>query len=226
MRERVIRRQEAFLRVREFGIAHAAVIPANSLATTLLANLNQIITRLEEAGAQQSSGERAEEEATASKSLAREETIEDLMRISRTARAMRQVLPGLEDKFRSPGQLKDQELLALARAYAADALPLKDEFIRRGMPADFIDELNEDIDDFEAAIARQMQAGSSKVSATASIEDLATQGMETLRELDPIMRNIFEGDAARYAAWTSARHIERAPRRRPADTPQAPQPNP
>lgn len=71
-----------------------------------------------------------------------------------------------------------------------------------------------------------MQAGSTKVSATATLDDLAAQGMETLRELNPIMRNLFEGDTARLAAWLSARHIERAPRRRPDETTPAPQPNP
>lgn len=226
MNDRITRQLEAFIRVRELRTTLAQRIPATSLADTLMTRIGQLIAQIENASAQQSSGGRAAQEATASKSLAREELLEDLNRISRTARSMRRTMPGLEEKFRSPGRLGDQELLTLARAYATDALPLKSEFIQRGLPENFLEDLNQDIEAFEEAITRQTQGGSAQVSATATIEDLAAQGMETLRELDPIMRNIFDNDAATLAAWTSARHIERAPRRRRDETPPPPQPTP
>lgn len=213
----IVRKQETYLRVREFGIAFAARIPATSLATTLLARINQIITQMEAATLKQSSGSRAENEATTSKWLARDELIEDLMRISRTARSMRRAIPGLEDKFRSPGKLKDQELLAFARGVAADAVPFKAEFTKRGLPEDFLEDLNDDVERFEEAIAKQTQGGSEKVGARAAVEELAADGMETLRELDPIIRNIFEDDPEALAAWLRARHVERAPRKKKKD---------
>jgi hypothetical protein len=43
--------------------------------------------------------------------------------------------------------------------------------------------------------------------------------MRHLRELDAIVRNIFDDDPASLAAWTSASHVERAPRRRQTDAP-------
>lgn len=224
MKDRTTRQFDAFLRSCEFKTINAARIPADSFATTLFTRLNQITTKMQAASSQQASGARASQEATASKSLARQELIEDLMRVSRTARGMRRTMPGLEDKFRSPGRMSDQELLAVARAFAADALPLKDEFIRRGLRADFIEDLNEDIEKFEEALTRQTRAGSSKVSGTAAIEELAAEGMETLRELDPIIRNIFEDDTATLATWLSARHVERAPRRKREETPTKPNP--
>lgn len=214
MNDRIIRRQEAYLRVREFGVAFAARIPATSLATTLLARNNQTITRLESATSKQSSSSRAEDEATVSKSLVKEDLIDDLMRISRTARGMRRTTAGIEDKFRSPGKLKDQELLAFARAVAADAVPFKAEFTARGLPEDFLDDLNDNIAKFEDAIAKQTKAGGDKVGATASAGEIAAEGMETLRELDPIMRNIFEDDPEALAAWLRARHVERAAKRK------------
>jgi cytochrome c553 len=48
--------------------------------------------------------------------------------------------------------------------------------------------------------------------------------METLRELDPIMRNLFEDDPAALAAWLTARRIERAPRRKKREDEEPPAP--
>jgi len=144
----------------------------------------------------------------------------ELESIARTARSMAMTMPGLEDKFRAPRDLKDQELLGLARSFAADALPLKAEFVRRGLPADFLDELEDDLEAFEAAVNRRIQGTEAHITATAAIDDLIDGGIRTVRELGPIMRNIFAGDMATLAAWESASHIERAPRRnRPPTSP-------
>jgi hypothetical protein len=137
---------------------------------------------------------------------------------------MRRTVPGIEEKFRSPGRLSDQELLTLARATATDALTFKEEFIKRGFPPDFLEDFNEDRERFEEAMSRQTQGGSVQVSSTAAVEDLAAEGMETLRELDPIMRNLFEDDPAALAAWLTARRIERAPRRKKREDEEPPAP--
>jgi hypothetical protein len=43
--------------------------------------------------------------------------------------------------------------------------------------------------------------------------------MNAVRELDAIVRNTFRDDPATLAEWTSARHIERAPRHAAPQTP-------
>lgn len=52
------------------------------------------------------------------------------------------------------------------------------------------------------------------VEATAAIDKLIEGGMTAVRELDPIVRNIFANEPAKLAAWLSASHVERAPRRK------------
>ena len=44
--------------------------------------------------------------------------------------------PGLLEKFRVPHNQSNQAVLAAARAFAAAALPLKAEFVKRGMRPD------------------------------------------------------------------------------------------
>ena len=102
---------------------------------------------------------------------------------------------------------------AAARAFVAAALPLKAEFVKRGMPADFLDDLEADIAALEEAQTRKIEGRDSHVGATAAIDDEIERGMNAVQELDPAMRNTFAHNAAKLAAWTSASRVERAPRR-------------
>jgi hypothetical protein len=119
----------------------------------------------------------------------------------------------MEDRFRTPGSVSDQVLLGVARGFATDALPLKTELINRGLPANFLDDLNSDIAAFEQATLRQAQGTETRVAATAGIEDQFDDALSLLRELGPIMVNMFADDPTVLAAWTSASHIERPARK-------------
>ncbi|MDT4895912.1 MAG: hypothetical protein QOH25_989 [Acidobacteriota bacterium] len=145
--------------------------------------------------------------------MARDELERALNAISRTARSISNSVPGLEQKFRFSRDLKDQDLLTTARMFATDALPIKAEFIKRGLPANFLDDLDNDITEFEESLTRRTQGTDKHVNATATIDNLIERGMKTVRELDPIARNIFDENPGKLAAWLSASRVERAPRR-------------
>jgi hypothetical protein len=222
MRDTVRWRYEMFLRVREYGADRATVFPPTTLAGELFARLDDVIKELDRHTAAQASGQRASMETSGSKAALRDELRRDLEAISRTARAMAISMPGLEDKFRAPRSISDQALLALARAFAADALPLEAEFIRRGMNDDFLEDLASDIAEFEKAINRRIQNRAAQVAATAAIDPCIERGVNTVRELDAIMRNKYANNAASLAAWLSASHTQRTPRHSPTSSPQPP----
>lgn len=215
------RRLEMFLRVRQFGAARAASFPAGARGAELLTLLGTVITELEGHATAQASGASAAREGTALKAAAFEALREDLEPINRTARAMALVTPGLDDKFRLPRNAGTQAWLTAARSFALDAEPLKAEFTRRGLPADFLEDLAADIRALEAAIDGRAQKAGSRVAATVAIDDAIGRGLSAVRELDAIVRNVFRNDAATLAEWTSASHTERQPRRPPATTPTA-----
>lgn len=219
MRDTERRRYEMFLRVRSFMTERAALFPLTTLAGELSTRLNAVIDELDTHTTAQSSGRSSTLQSSASKAAARDELRRDLDAISRTARVMALSTPGLEDKFRAPGNVSDQALLATARAFAADALPLKTEFTRRGLPDDFIEDLNSDIEAFEQAINQKIQKRGAQVAATAAIDNALERGVIVVRELDAIMRNQFAADPASLAAWLSASHTERPPRRVAPDAP-------
>lgn len=217
MKDAETRRLESFLRAQEFGNIQAARIPAGSFAAELFARLKGIVTNIEAQAATQSSGLRTAGQHATGKASARDELFLDLRAIARTARGLALVIPGLEDKFRMPRDVKDQDLLTIARAFLADAEPFKAEFIRRGLPADFLDDLKADIIALEQTITGHIQGTEEHIAATAALDDLIDEGVRTMHELDPVMRNTFADDPATLAQWFSARHVERAPRRQKKD---------
>ena len=212
MKDSDTRRYEAFLRVRAFGAAHAAQFPPNSFGAEKFAALGAVIAGLDEHATTQVSGLSTAQQGVTGKAAARDELRRGLEALSRTARIIGFDTPGLEDKFRLPRSPKDQELISTARAFASDAGPLAAEFVRRGLPANFLADLASDIESFEAAVSRKTEGRAAHVAATAAIDDLVEDGMKNLRQLDTVVRNIFADDPATLAGWTSASHVERSPR--------------
>lgn len=212
MKDSDTRRYEAFLRMREFGAARAAQFPPNSFGAEKFAALGAVIAGLDEHATTQVSGLNTAQQGVTGKAAARDELRRDLEAVSRTARIMAFDTPGLEDQFRLPRGPKDQDLLNTARAFAVAAQPLAAEFTRRGLPANFLADLASEIEVFEQAVNRKTEGRAAHVAATAAIDDLIEDGMKHLRQLDTVVRNIFADDPATLAAWTSASHVERAPR--------------
>ncbi|MFN2596660.1 MAG: hypothetical protein ABR563_05660 [Pyrinomonadaceae bacterium] len=212
MDDTTTRRMETFIRVQQFGKTHTAAFPDGSRGAEVLSELDTAVTDLEGHATAQASGKAGAREATTLKALANAALREEMKAISETARAIAITVPGLEEKFRLPHNAGAQVWLAAARAFAQDAAPLKSEFVRRGMPADFLDQLAEKIAACEQATGGRAQKHGEHVAATAAIDTALERGVNAVRELDAIVRNLFRDDAGVLAEWTSASHTERAPR--------------
>lgn len=213
------RRYQMFLRVQDFGEARKADFAPTSLGKQYFTTLAGIITELAGHSASKASGFGLARQGTTTRGQARAELIEDLRAISRTARVMSDDVPGLADKFRLPsGRISDQNLLALARAFHADAAPFAAQFIAHELRSDFLEDLAADIAAFEEAIRLQSSGVGDHVAANAAIDDAIERGIEIVRKLDAIMKNKYANNPAVLAEWLSASHTERAPRhRKPAD---------
>lgn len=214
MNDQDIRSYEMLLRVGDYGVEEASFFPATTLGGELFSKISAAVIDLGKHIAKQVSGSTSAQQGTSSKAAARSALRKALERIRRTARSMSATMPGIDTKFRIPGKATDQELLAVAQACATDATPLKNEFIRFAMPPDFLDDLNELIEDFRRALSVQQTGKVHQVSATAAIEDTLDEALSAERQLDAIVRNTFHDDPARLAAWLSASHVERTPRKK------------
>jgi len=207
---------EMLQRVARFGADEADFFVTNTYVTGLFDELQSIVTEIQSHAGVQASGRASARQYTQSKAAAREELVRDLAAISRTARS----IPGQEEKFRFDPRSKDQDLLIVARNFAADALPLKADFIKRGIRPDFLEDLAADTAVFEQALSNRAEQTRTHVGATATIDELIESGLKMVHDLDPVMRNIYEDTPGKLAEWLSASHVERAPRRsKPTPTP-------
>jgi hypothetical protein len=218
-----IRRYNMLLRVRDFGANEAAAFPAASFGGQLFAAVNSAISGLIAHAAVQSSG--AEQQSVASKEVARANLLDNIEVISRTAKAMALDTPGLEAKFRLPRRASDAVLLNRARAYMADAQPLKAEFLKYALPDDFLEDLQADISAFEVASTIKNTTRGSRVGAKVSIDESLTKGLKAVRQLQALVKNKFRDNAAKLAAWASASHVEQASGKPKTELPPNP-PNP
>jgi hypothetical protein len=210
------------LRVRDYGAEQAASFPtATTLGGELFATVREAAEELAGHIAARSSSSSSARQGTVSKSVARAALLDMLEMIRDTARSMSQTMPGLDTKFRIPRNMSDQELLGAAQAFATDAAALKQEFLRFAMPADFLEDLDEQIADFESASARQHTGKGRQVMATAALDDALGRALTAVRQLDAIVRNTFRKDPARLAAWETARHVKRAARSKEGAQPPA-----
>jgi len=207
------RRHQMFVRVRDFGQAHASDFAPTSLGRQHFTALGAVIGQLDAHAAAEASGRGEARQATETRAQARAALREDLEAINRTARAMAADVPGINDKFRIPRAENDQLLLNAARAFLTDAQPLEAQFIAHEMPSDFLADLQADIAAVETAISQQGSGVGSHVAAGAAIDDTISRGNDLVRKLDAIVRNKYANNPAALAEWTSASHTERAPRR-------------
>ena len=217
---------QMILRVRDFGVEQAVSFPPESLGGQLFAIVIAAAPRLEQHFKEQSLGRSAVREGTTSKAVAKEALQKLMERMRRTARSMSRTMPEIAAKFRLPRSQSDQAMIVTAETFATDAVPVKSEFLRRAMPADFLEELAELITDFRNAVNNQQAGESDRVRATAQIEETLEEALAAVQELNAIVLNTFADDPAILATWTSARHVQRLPRaKQPSVRPQlAPEP--
>ncbi|HWT03366.1 MAG TPA: hypothetical protein VN256_24165 [Pyrinomonadaceae bacterium] len=205
---------EMLTRVRSFGAEHAADFPAPSLGGEKFAAVGGVIDALDEHGTAQSAGGSAARTSTGAKRAARESLRRQMAAINETARAMESIRPNVAASFRMPNTNGDQALLSAARAFAEAATPLKNEFVRHELPASFLEDLNVAVSVFENALSSQTQNTERRVTATAAIEAVVERGRQLVRELDAIVGNKYRNNPATLAAWESASHVERLPRKK------------
>lgn len=219
-----VRRFDMCVRVDVFGQEHAADFPAASRGGTLFQTVHTCVGQAQDLIGKQDAGKRAVRQQTSNKATLRETLLANLRKISDTARGMDFDLPGTAAQFRMPPKI-DMRIISAARAFLSAATPLKAEFIKNELPADFLTKLQSDLDNFEAVINEQTRNTEQKVSATAGLSDVLARASRAVQQLGPIVRNKYNANPQILAAWTSASHVERAPQHKPnKDKPAAPPP--
>ncbi len=217
------RRYEMLVRVKQFGIDNAADFPAPSVGATQFDNIAGLVDNIESISADQLGGFSEAAQQFDIKASIRE-TLRDLMSgVSRTSKSMEYAFPGIADLFAFQRNMPDADLLAKARSFIQDAAPIQADFVAYGMPASFLTDLSDAANEFDDIFNATASATADHVQATASLSDLVRQGMVGVRILDGIVKNVYNGNPGMIAAWASASHVEKAPKKSsPTPTPPTP----
>jgi hypothetical protein len=216
MTNHIIRHLASLKKISEFNAAHGADFTPGGQGAKLFATVSLVVNKFEQQGGAQVSGTNLARSGTATKAVAYHLLHDDLVHISETAHGMAATVPGLDKKFRMPRSGGDQALLNAARAFRIDAEPLKAQFIAFEMPADFLDQLDAAIAQFDAALKTQTDGTEGHVGATAGLDQNLADALAAVRQLTPLVRNKYRANPSVLAEWETARHTERAAKASPA----------
>lgn len=225
MNDGIRREIESLDRVKIFGVENAAVIKNNARAVAGFQSLNTDLNLLDTTGGLRFSAIGTRASATVSKAAATAELRRQVRKIANTADTLEDNEPGFDNKFLVPRRnLSTATLLEVARAFAADAAPVKDLFEGLGMPADFITDLQDAINDVETSIGQQDSGQLNSVLSNAEIETILKRQLQNKRMLNTVILNLFADNPAKITEWETAYRVERPPKKQKNNPPTPPQP--
>jgi hypothetical protein len=207
MNDRERNRYNMLVKVQQFGVENSFDTPNGSIGAESLVEIASGIEGLRTHSAVQTSN--AATQTSNRKSALRDAIRNKLKTISRTAKAIAIDKTEFNQVFRSPTNNNDQMLISTARSFAVEAAKIKADFIRYGLSDDFIDELNDDISQFEQTLSDSAATKIESTSAVAAIDENMRKSMNAFYRLDAFYKNIYRNNPVKLAAWTLASHVER-----------------
>ncbi len=220
-------RYAMLVRVKQFGISHAKLFPAETLDGRLFAALAAAVDQATRFLTEHVRERTAARSGTRSKAAARVALLAGLGAFARMANAFAADVPGLEGRFRRPSSdVNDLELLTVGRAFIADAAPLAPHLTEHGLPPTSLADVQVALEAFEGAALGRLVACAARASARAGLTAALGAAGQALARLDVIVPNTLRAQPAMLAAWKVARHVQRAAGARQAAPALLPQPQP
>jgi hypothetical protein len=124
------------------------------------------------------------------------------------ARAAERDHPEVAVHRRRPGRSANEvTLLTSARVAVDEATTITELLGGYGLTSELLSTLTADLDTYEAALARQRNALTTQVGASAELDDVIDDIMGVVRNLDALHRVRFRNNPDLRAAWKSARNV-------------------
>jgi hypothetical protein len=217
-----IQKYEMLARVADFARENASLFPKQTAGDELVKDLHAVAGKLSETKASQIA---ARNQMRASRS----QRLEKQKELSRQLRAIHQTAEALKiAKFEKP---RVSALFDAARNCTHAVEPMKTEFVRHGLPSDFIENLKSAADELQFAIASQVEARVRRKAAIPEFDKTLEEGLNYLQRFEALVTNTMSDNPSIMASWEVARRVERtrrfkkagpAPPTTPAVAPPAP----
>lgn len=228
MNDRQRRRNKRGQRVDVYMDANAEDFLADGKAGTLTAHLKELLTRAAALDVAREANERKRQQGTEGRDEARTTLRRMVKSVWDTHKTIARDHPDIRGLFEPPSKSNnDQALVSAARASADAAAPLAGLFAEYGLTAAFFNDVRAKADSLESYITLQNVGGGAGVDTNAALEETLRQMDEAVERLNTLVTNKYLNDPVKYAAWESARRLERPARPKPhEDEDEAPAPPP
>jgi hypothetical protein len=114
---------------------------------------------------------------------------------------------GLDEAFRLRPTLSDAALIVRAGSFAADAAPIADTLVARGLPAVALQGLSAQIAALEAAVTATAERRRHHVAARAGARAAICSAGRIVKRLDAVVLHGPTRDAATIAGWKNIRRV-------------------
>ncbi|MEO8482889.1 MAG: hypothetical protein ABI634_11810 [Acidobacteriota bacterium] len=195
---------EMFVRVRAFETVYPGLFDEGSLGSQAFSVLARAVEAIDD---HLTKKVLAAADARKVKAVIRAAVREQMKIIAHAARRMA-MKDAASNPFRIPTRKSDPAMLSTARAFIEAAGPRQAQFIRLGLPPDFVASLQRQVEALELAVDGRRKGRFQLRSAQAGVEAALEQGFDAIRDLDVVVPNAVRSDPVRLAAWQGARRVE------------------
>ncbi|PQV64778.1 hypothetical protein B1R32_10345 [Abditibacterium utsteinense] len=195
--------------------SHKSDFASGSKALSLRDELKTITGEFSAASQEPKAARAGSRSYTSAKLTALNALREDLVAIARSAEVIAVGNTQFKNTFILPDRRRKDELANAARQFIKDAQPVKADFLSLEMNANFLQQLQERLDAFEATQkGGQGASKGEKIVATDALSTLVGRGSLALDVLDVVIRNKYRGNTEALKAWEDASSLEFTPRRK------------
>lgn len=222
MSSRIKREAERNIRSNDFLQEGKADFSANAFATGQITLLDTKITESEGAQEDKISSHGAARQNYARAAQANHELIDAMDELVDFVVPLGDEIEGIEEKFRKTRSGGKRARITRARAFAAEAEPIKDILIGRGLDEDFIENLRAKADALENALSGAVSETEKRIGATDTALIAHRAANKIVSTLDPIVRKVYKNNPAKLAAWKFASRVQRDAESKPKPPPTSP----
>lgn len=198
----------AFSRTDEFFKSTGANLLTGPKNLELIAELGQILSKLQELSPVQKRKPEAVKGNTQGIKRLADELRHELLKVARTARALEDEAPDLRARFAMPRSPGFSALRKTARAVIANSSPeIQKLFIEAELQPGYLEVISRKLQNFESELANKTDGRKLTTSATAEVAVNFRRGMAVLRKLDAAVRNRVD-DRELLHTWRLARSVE------------------